>query len=320
MSDTPGGKFEKAVCRTPPESTRFKPGRSGNPRGRPPKKKAEAGSVKASPQSLSEYEAYRPVTIREGDKSVSMSTIQAILRRRHVEALKGNRLTAQSILRELEAKEREDRAQAEETYRTFVDYKRKKSAEFARLKQEGKPVDRPFPHPDDILIDGTRREVHILGPMSPEMSVEQERQIITRDLVLAQARLMEQVRENESARLLRMQAALLHDLLPPSYGGESEEALTKAAAYWHGLDRKETKREIEDLKSRLAALPPPDVKAYVEAREARLERSAAILGLMGDLMGLVGSGQATTEGEFTAKASALLRTSNSKLKAFGKKT
>lgn len=72
--------------RRPPAEHRFKPGQSGNPRGRPKGKKSAAIIL----QEL----LNRMVTVREGSKSRKITVLEAILLRFTEDALQGNTKTA----------------------------------------------------------------------------------------------------------------------------------------------------------------------------------------------------------------------------------
>ena len=75
----------------PPQATRFQPGKSGNPKGRP------KGSRKAPPadtaveklKALVLQEAYRPIKIKDGETLVEMPTIQAAAAQRHPQCGEG---------------------------------------------------------------------------------------------------------------------------------------------------------------------------------------------------------------------------------------
>jgi len=68
----------------PPVHTRFRKGQSGNPRGRP------RGSPGERAKRIVLEEAYRAVTVKEGDNVVRMPAIRAVMRSHLRDALKGN--------------------------------------------------------------------------------------------------------------------------------------------------------------------------------------------------------------------------------------
>src|SRR5205085_2700242 len=68
----------------PPVHTRFCKGRSGNPGGRP------RGMTAGRAAALALKEAYRLVTVREGDKVLTVPAIQAVLRSQVALAAQGN--------------------------------------------------------------------------------------------------------------------------------------------------------------------------------------------------------------------------------------
>jgi Family of unknown function (DUF5681) len=70
--------------RKPPRHARFRPGVSGNPRGRP------RGASAGRSDRLALKEIYRLITVREGDQTLTLPTIQAMMRQLGRIALKGN--------------------------------------------------------------------------------------------------------------------------------------------------------------------------------------------------------------------------------------
>ena len=75
----------------PPEAHRFTPGQSGNPRGRP--KGTTARKPERPPDRLTQIvleEAARLITVREGDRTVTLSMQQALIRGLFVDAVKGD--------------------------------------------------------------------------------------------------------------------------------------------------------------------------------------------------------------------------------------
>ena len=76
----------------PPKATRFKPGKSGNPGGRPEGLRASksriADVVVEKMKALVLEEAYRPIQIRDGDQLVELPVMQAVLRSEALQAAK----------------------------------------------------------------------------------------------------------------------------------------------------------------------------------------------------------------------------------------
>jgi Family of unknown function (DUF5681) len=81
----------------PPQHSRFKKGQSGNPTGRRRYTESERG------KQLLRQEAGRIVTIREGDKVVRVSALQAVIRSVFYTAAKGNTSAQKMILNVLTA-------------------------------------------------------------------------------------------------------------------------------------------------------------------------------------------------------------------------
>jgi Family of unknown function (DUF5681) len=85
----------------PPSRTRFRKGVSGNPGGRP------RGITAGRATALAIKEAYRLVTVREGDKVLTMPAIQAVLRSQIALAAKGNGPAQRALIEVIQAIERE---------------------------------------------------------------------------------------------------------------------------------------------------------------------------------------------------------------------
>ena len=104
----------------PPEAHRFAPGQSGNPRGRP---KGTTSKTPAQPPDrltqIVREEAARPITVREGDSTVTMSMQQAIIRRLFVDAVKGDPRARRHALEAVALSENEAPRTAEPPRPTF---------------------------------------------------------------------------------------------------------------------------------------------------------------------------------------------------------
>jgi len=114
----------------PPARTRFRKGVSGNPGGRP------RGMTAGRASRLALNEAYRLVTVREGDKTLALPAIQAVLRSMVTLAAKGNGPAQRALIEVIQKIEREivDQAKAAETSETNISamYKKMSKNEIGR--------------------------------------------------------------------------------------------------------------------------------------------------------------------------------------------
>jgi hypothetical protein len=92
----------------PPVHTRFRKGVSGNPRGGSRAQRA------ARAKALALKEAYRPVTVREGDKVMILPAIQAVMRSQIALAVKGNGPAQRALIAAVHALEQERAIEAAE--------------------------------------------------------------------------------------------------------------------------------------------------------------------------------------------------------------
>ncbi len=160
--------------RKPPRDHRFKKGQSGNPQGRPKNKRQKTPGPELSQQikNLIMEEAYRPVSLREGDDIVRLPAMQAILRRMNLDALKGNRHAQNAITTMVQAIEDHEAQQQQELFEEAFLYKKGWNEEFERCDKAGIPRPEVVPHPDDILINVRTASVRFVGPMD---ELEKER-------------------------------------------------------------------------------------------------------------------------------------------------
>jgi hypothetical protein len=158
----------------PPEATRFKPGKSGNPKGRPKGAKNRRPALNEERmKDIILEEAYRTITVREGHRNVSVPMAQAIIRSLAVNAAKGQH-RAQRLFAELLAATERSRAQLHERFlASAIEYKVEWERELARREALGiRDLPPPLPHPDHVVIDIRKGSVHFAGPATKEEKAE----------------------------------------------------------------------------------------------------------------------------------------------------
>jgi len=156
----------------PPKASQFKAGQSGNPRGRP--KGARNKQTDPSAERLKNIileEAYRKIKINEGERRLTLTLANAVMRSVAVNAAKGQ-IRAQQLFATLVSEtERANKAQQDLYLETAIQYKTEWEDELARRKRQGLIGPMPLPHPDDVVIDVRRGEVIMTGPITPEEKV-----------------------------------------------------------------------------------------------------------------------------------------------------
>lgn len=185
-AETPPGDYVVGYGR-PPVATRFQPGRSGNPRGRP-RKAARDHRATYGAAWLDEVlldEVYRTILLRENGEAVRLTVAQAAVRALGIGAVRGSRAHAQhlfALTERAEARAHEKRGallhQALQTKGLWADLCRR-AADAGRA-----PPEPPLPHPDDLIIDYRTGTVTVDGPVTPAERRALERLCAERDRII----------------------------------------------------------------------------------------------------------------------------------------
>ena len=156
----------------PPVPSRFKPGRSGNPSGRPKGSRKKQSLPALNEERLKTIileEAYRSININDANGQVSIPMAQAIVRSLAVNAAKGNQRAQRLFTALLGATERDNKRLHDDWLQTAIEYKVEWEKELERRKRLGiDDAPAPLPHPDHVIIDMQTGGVRITGPMTKE--------------------------------------------------------------------------------------------------------------------------------------------------------
>jgi hypothetical protein len=161
----------------PPVETQFKPGRSGNPKGRPKGARNKLPALNEDRlKSIIVVEAYRTIKITEGRRQVTIPMAKAVVRALAVNAARGQLRSQQLFATLLSDTERANKALSDEWLETVIEYKCDWEKELDRRKKLGiMGLRDPLPHPDDIVVDMKSGQVRFNGPITKEEKAEWDR-------------------------------------------------------------------------------------------------------------------------------------------------
>ncbi len=160
----------------PPVRTRFKAGVSGKPRGRPRGAKTKTPALNEERlKDIIMEEAYRSITVRDGERNISVPMAQAVMRSLAVNAAKGDHRSQRLFSELLSHTERQNKALHDEWLDTAITYKVEWERELAHCEKHGIQAPDPIPHPNDIEIDMRTGAILVKGPMTAEQKTERDK-------------------------------------------------------------------------------------------------------------------------------------------------
>lgn len=167
MAKLPASRPYEVGYGSSPVETRFKPGRSGNSKGRPRGSKNRSTTPALYEERLKTIvleEAYRTISVNDAKGPITIPMAQAVMRSLAVNAAKGMQRSQRLFTELLSATERDRRRLHEEWFDMALTYKIEWDKEFERRKRLGITGPEPLPHPDHVVVDVRAGTAHIRGP------------------------------------------------------------------------------------------------------------------------------------------------------------
>lgn len=161
----------------PPSWTKFQKGRSGNPKGRPRRAKpqTDAAPHPSAQDDILRRALAKPVEIREGGKNRQVPMKEVIQQKQIHLAAMGSIHAQREVLRAARELEERDRLRAEakieadeRMFQYIVELRSKQASAWQAAAAEGREPDRPWPHPDDLIVDHVTKQWDIRGPFNED--------------------------------------------------------------------------------------------------------------------------------------------------------
>jgi hypothetical protein len=152
----------------PPPTKRFKPGQSGNPRGRPSKTGQGLALASGDHDRMIVAEANRHIKVMTNGREETLSVEQALQRQLGMKGLKGDTGAAKSFLNNADRAHKRIDAEWATFEGILLDYQARWSWEKEYRALERPPRPEPAPHPSEIVSDRDRDCVLFNGPKTDE--------------------------------------------------------------------------------------------------------------------------------------------------------
>ena len=153
----------------PPAQNKFKPGESGNPRGRPRGAKNRQSRVfENGLKNIILQEAYRKVTVKDGEKNITIPIAQVMVRALAISGAKGDTRSVKLPIDMVQKTEHENEARILDNQSAVVNYKLGWQREFELCKKQGRACPELLLHPDDVSCDEVTGHIHTQGPKKKE--------------------------------------------------------------------------------------------------------------------------------------------------------
>ena len=213
----------------PPKEGQFKKGRSGNPRGRPPK----ARSLVLAQDPIAEMilkEAARLIPVKQDGQTIQMPTSQVLARSILLNGAKGTMRQQKLAYELIQNAEAAARKTTQEHFDTYQMYQETWPSRFEEALRRGDPEPNKLPHPSQLHLKLESNRLDIRGPVHPEGKVWWERHKIALRWIEAEIRNASDAHghdyskehTNERLRLLSQFQKRLLKQVPPGWNWREE--------------------------------------------------------------------------------------------------